>query len=309
MFGGLLLPGGLSPALVEALNRKQAVGVEGILRLEAVEKEHAQRPRVFGVDLSPILALEQVLDGLIGASGDVHPVGLSGRLHARRDVDGLSPHIVVEFLLADDAGHHRSAVQADAHLPRLEPELDAVFVEAQKESADGERGQAGIDGMVHVRLWQAGRAHVGVSDGFQLLDIEARRDIVERGEEVVQRVHEGPRCHALRDLRTAHNIAEQDRCGGIVAGLGGLMIVNLLRDHGGQDVEHQAAALGLLRLQLLLRRLKRAQVASHLQLSDHLMREAAEDVALLEAQLPGLESTTQMLPKAYPWGLMRGAPQ
>src|ERR1700733_12044664 len=59
-------------------------------------------------------AVELVLDQVVGAAGDLDGPARALGFHTARQIHGRAPEIVDELLAADDAGHHRAGVDANA---------------------------------------------------------------------------------------------------------------------------------------------------------------------------------------------------
>ncbi len=116
----------------------------------------------------------------------MHPAGLAERLHAARDVHGRAPDVERELALADDAGHRRPGVNADAQF-----HLHAV---GRAKPADLLQHGAGLQhrglGVIRPRIGQAEGRHVGVADGLDLLGAELGRQRIEGREHRIEELHQ-----------------------------------------------------------------------------------------------------------------------
>src|SRR5580704_18226237 len=68
----------------------------------------------FHLDGPAGFAIELVLDQVVGAAGDLDGSARAVGFHAACQVHSSAPEIVDELLSADDTGHHRAGVDADA---------------------------------------------------------------------------------------------------------------------------------------------------------------------------------------------------
>ena len=104
----------------------------------------------FHLDGSPGFAVESVLDQLMRAAGNLNDPTSAMGFHAAREIYGFAPEVINEFFSADDAGHHRTGV--DAH-----PERELAPAErALRHGSPHIKGQ--VDeraGMVGPRPWHA----------------------------------------------------------------------------------------------------------------------------------------------------------
>jgi hypothetical protein len=67
------------------------------------DEERLEDPVFLGLDRVRAVQIERALELFRRCGRDQNTVGATGRLHARRDVDGISPHVINEFTRADHA--------------------------------------------------------------------------------------------------------------------------------------------------------------------------------------------------------------
>ena len=179
-------------------------------------------------------AVERVLDQFVGAAGDLDRAALALRFHAAGDVHDVAPQIVDELLAADHARHHRPGVDADAE---GEPPT-AEGARRRSPPACRARDRPGPR-MVGALGRYAGRDHVAVADGLDLLDTVAVDQAIEAVEDLVEQIDEFERRHGSGHRREVHRVREQDAGCGVVGGDGALLALQHLRDVLRQDVEQQ----------------------------------------------------------------------
>ena len=121
------------------------------LRLDPAHEVHVDLALVLRFHLAAVLALEAVLDELVGGAADVHFTGLTAAFHAAGGVHGIAPDVVGELALAHHACHHRTGVHADAQDPRLLALAPrAPLRQSSIRSRTSNRGQHGLVGMERV---------------------------------------------------------------------------------------------------------------------------------------------------------------
>ena len=112
--------------------------------------------------LKPIAAAQ----ALVRAVGHLNVASDTVRFHTARSVDCVAPQVVAEFLPSDDAGHHRSGVDAYAKLKRL---ATGVLMVGHL-VAHGECEVGHCLGVVTPRFGEPTGHHVGVADRLYLLE-------------------------------------------------------------------------------------------------------------------------------------------
>src|SRR6185295_14265310 len=143
------------------------------------------------LDLATRLEREDRVERLSHALRELQPAGDRGRFEAAGDIDRVAPHVEGELPAADDAGHDRAGVQADAHLPAMAGVLDDV------EHLEAEVG-GGRDGRWSRQI-EPGDRHVRVADRLDLLDAEPNAGFVELCEQLVEVVDELGRSETTGD--------------------------------------------------------------------------------------------------------------
>ena len=80
-------------------------------------------------------------------------------------------------------------------------------------------------GVVGSRLGQTGHDHVGITDGLDLLEAVALRQVVEGAEDLVEDIDDALGRRALGERREVDDIGEEDR--DLLVGLGDAFLVAL----------------------------------------------------------------------------------
>src|SRR5205807_5482326 len=111
---------------------------------------------------------EEVLQPLVDRPRHLDRIGQAVRFHAAGKVHRVAPQVVDVLALADHAGHHRAAVDADAQAHR-HAMLHRVLA-GDVDHAD--RHAHHTLGMIFDRVGQAAHRHVGVAHGLDLLDAD-----------------------------------------------------------------------------------------------------------------------------------------
>ena len=137
------------------------------------------------------------------------------RFHAARQVHRRAPEIVDELLAADDAGDHRSGIDADAERKPLAAECPARNRVAHVE---GKLDQS--QRVVGSLARHASGDHVAVADRLDLFEAVLLDEIVESGEDLVEQVDQAQRNHRRSHRGEPDNIGEQDAGGFIMRGDG-----------------------------------------------------------------------------------------
>ena len=206
-----------------------------------------EKPRValadaLDLDGAARLDLDVLAQLLARDRADVDAAGDRRALEPRREVYGVAPDVVAELLASDDAGHDRPRRQPHAHVQ--------VVAGLGAELADGvlhgkrHMGQAKRE--VGRGLGDAGRDHVGIADGLDLLDAVALGQAIEHGDQRVQHRYGLAGAEAARERHEARDVGKEDRRLGerVGHGLGGLGLQPL--DNGvRQDVAQERVGLGL----------------------------------------------------------------
>jgi hypothetical protein len=133
--------------------------------------------RSFALDLNYPSGLKPIAAAqtLVRAVGYLNVASDTVRFHTARSVDCVAPQVVAEFLLPDDAGHHRSGVDAYAKLKRLA--VGVLMVDHLV--AHGECEVSHCLGVVGPRFGEPPGHHVGVADRLYLLEAVMPREFVE----------------------------------------------------------------------------------------------------------------------------------
>ena len=100
--------------------------------------------------------------------------------------------------------------------------------------------------MLWVAGRHAGRAHVAVADGLDLLQTVAAHDVVEPDEALVQLMDQFLRGHALGHLREALEVCEHHRDMVVPPGRGAALLLQLIADGLRKDVQEQSLDLTFL---------------------------------------------------------------
>ena len=162
-------------------------------------------PNSLYVDYAALTERVPILEAIPDRARNLDLAGQAVRLHAAGDRDRHSPQIVVELLLADHAGHHRTGGDPDSHL-----DLD-VPLAGSHSVADGERGVGDQVGVVLDRQRHPGHGHIAVPARPDLLDTMLLGDPVELGEQPVQEAHQPARVEARAQVREVDQVDEHDR--------------------------------------------------------------------------------------------------
>src|SRR3990172_7281586 len=147
-----------------------------------------------------------------------------------------------------------------------------------------------------VRLGKTAGAHIGVPERLELFEAVALADLLEGREELVEQVDQAPRLQALGEPRESLEIGEHDGRRLVEARRDPIVLLQLFRDLLWKDIEQQPLGFLALGFDLLARALEvlrspleLQQAAPELELAYRLVREAADGLGLLEAQLARLE--------------------
>src|SRR6266581_7142722 len=107
------------------------------------------------------------------------------RLHPAGGIDRIAPKVVGEFLLANDSGHDRPSVNADA-----DGDGGVVTGVESLDHLSHTEGQFGGGlGMIAARLRETGDGHIGVANGLDLFQPKLRSKNVERAKNLVEDVN------------------------------------------------------------------------------------------------------------------------
>src|ERR1700722_9941892 len=138
----------------------------GKRRPSADDVPHLRGTRSLDVHQSQRLAVERVLDQVVGAARDLNTAAAAMRLHAARQVDRLAPQIIDEFLATNDTGDHGTRIDSDAEreLTATEPALCNGGLHIKREVDEG-------DGMVKPRARHAGGDHVAIANSLYLFQV------------------------------------------------------------------------------------------------------------------------------------------
>src|ERR1700722_8664976 len=138
----------------------------GKRRPSADDVPHLRGARSLDVHQSKRLAVERVLDQVVGAARDLNTAAAAMRLHAARQVDRLAPQIIDEFLATNDTGDHGTRIDSDAEreLTATEPALCNGGLHIKREVDEG-------DGMVKPRARHAGGDHVAIANSLYLFQV------------------------------------------------------------------------------------------------------------------------------------------
>jgi len=201
----------------------------------------------FQLNLALVDQVKSVRKQVGGIGRDQHRIRWADALDAAGDVHGVTPDIVGELVLADDAGREPAGVQADPHAPGLGPGLLG-----RQEDIPDRQGEVGGDfGVVLPVAGKAAGCQVGVPNGLDLLHAAALGGVVECRIEIVQGPHQF-RCRHRRGRRgEVHQIGKDDRC--TIDGVGNhrLPLAKAADGVRRQDVAQQAVGLFLLGLDLV----------------------------------------------------------
>src|SRR5829696_8038186 len=139
--------------------------------------QYVGRHRSFALDLNQPSGLKSIAAAqtLVRAVGYLNLASDTVRFHTARGVDCVAPQVVAEFLPSNDAGHHRSGVDAYAKLKRLA----AGVVMVGHLVAHGECEVSHCLGVVGARFGQSASHHVGVADRLDLLQAVMPSEFVE----------------------------------------------------------------------------------------------------------------------------------
>ena len=165
--------------------------------------------------------------------------GNAARLHARRGVHGVSPQVVAELLLADDAGHHRTGRDAG-------PDLETAPIHRRVRVHLAMHGEGHLEHRLHVvgaLVRHAGDHHVGITDGLDLLEPMLPGQPVEAGEQLVEDLHHPPWFLGLCERREVDHVAEEHGHVGTVVCNQLLPRLEPLGDRDRQHVEQQRIGL------------------------------------------------------------------
>src|ERR1039458_10456975 len=110
-----------------------------------------------------------------GALGHLHASGHTVRFHPAGGVYGVTPHIIEVHAFADDAGHHRSAGDADTYLRRVA----ATLIEAVQRVDHVDRRVRRLRRMIGRWDGHAGGGHIRVPERLDLPEAALFRDGVE----------------------------------------------------------------------------------------------------------------------------------
>ena len=175
--------------------------------------------------------------------GDRHldAIRQTGRFHALRQVDGLSPQVIREFLAPDHSGHNRPGVQADA-----QAQAKVAFLVDFTDHVQHLQGHlCRRFGMVRSWLWHTTDDHITVPDGFDFFQIVGIGELVESGEEVVQQVDQGFGGHLVCQGGETDEVRKQDRDAGVALSNVAFTLFEPSGDGCRQDIQEEPLRLFL----------------------------------------------------------------
>src|SRR5882757_7617905 len=111
------IPPASDPSTSSGLLWTEEAVIAGVARFE-LDPEQPGLDAALALDLdgATLLEDEQALKLFVDRARHLNRIGQAARFHAAGEVHRVAPQVIDVLALADDAGHHRAAVDADAQL-------------------------------------------------------------------------------------------------------------------------------------------------------------------------------------------------